>query len=95
MTQSLKAGTIASFQNSMALYMEEAMRKEWRAVRGEDLRDDDRGAEDRRIMFAAVAQGVLRYLFDHNADLVSTLEIPDGWGRHYHEMNFTISGYQP
>jgi len=87
----LKAGTSSSFNASLAWYMEDAMQKEWQAVRNHRLPDDDRGAEDRRIMFAAIAQGVLRFLYDHRADLRSTEEIPQGSGHHRHTLDFTIT----
>ena len=95
MANSLKAGTTTSFHNSLASYMEAAMQKEWQAVRDEQLPEDDRGAEDRRILFAAIAQGVLRFLYDHRDDLLSTREIHDGNFHHRHEMDFTVSGYRP
>ena len=59
----LKAGTVADFANSMAQAIENAMKQEYKAVKNEDL--PTMGQEDRRLLFAAIAQGVVRYLNDN------------------------------
>ena len=90
----LKAGTVANpqdFANSMALYMEEAMKEEWFRVKGERLHADI-GVQDRRILFAAVAQGVLRYLEDNLLTLATT-EV-DGHGDHSHTLTFGVSAHR-
>lgn len=56
----LKAGTVADFANSLAEAMEDALKAEYQAVKGEPL--PDMGVEDRRLMLVAIAQGVVRYL---------------------------------
>jgi hypothetical protein len=71
----LKAGTLADFANGMAAYIEKAMQNEWLAVKGTALPSGP-GDEDRKILFAAVAQGVLKYLYDHSAD-ISTIATGD------------------
>lgn len=89
----LKAGTHASTNDgSMTALIEQAMQEEWLAARGEPLPADGPGSQDRRILFAAVAKGVLRYLYEHRDDLLSTLDIPEGGSsvRHYHEADFDL-----
>lgn len=93
MASALKAGTLDNFAGSLASYMEQAMQKEWQSVKGEPL-PGGLGEDDRRILFAAVAQGVLKFLYDHRADLVTGDEISSGSGDHHHEMAFTISVYR-
>lgn len=90
----LKAGTVANpqdFANSMAQYMEEAMKEEWFRVKGEPLHAEV-GAQDRRILFAAVAQGVLRYLEDNLATLATTSV--DGDGYHTHTLTFGVTAHR-
>lgn len=83
----LKAGTVKTFGNSMASYIDDAMRSEWQAVKGDPL-PAGLGEEDRKILFAAIAQGVLKFLFDHREDLITKAS---GGESHTHIMNFTIS----
>ena len=59
----LKAGTVLSFNDSMAEAMEDAFQEEWLAVKEESLPGG--GEEERKILFAAVAQGLLQYLEDN------------------------------
>ena len=59
----LKAGTVADIAGSMALAMENAMEALWQAEKGEPL--PEAGSEDRRLLFAAIAQGVVRHLADN------------------------------
>jgi hypothetical protein len=61
----LKAGTVADFADSMAQAMENALKIEYQALKGEPL--PAMGEEDRRMLLAAIAQGVVRHLKD-NAD---------------------------
>jgi hypothetical protein len=56
----LKAGTVANFNNSLANEMEQAFQSEWQTVIGEALPDG--GERERKILFAAIAQGLLSYL---------------------------------
>lgn len=71
----IKAGTVSDFTGSMAQAMEEAMKKEYQAIKGEPL--PDMGVEDRRMLFAAIAQGVVRHLKDNvDAFDVSTILHP-------------------
>jgi hypothetical protein len=62
----MKPGTVAHFTDSLAEAIENAMKMEWRAVKGETLPAE--GQDDRRVLFVAIAQGILDYLKDHQAD---------------------------
>jgi len=62
----MKPGTVAQFSQSLVEAMENALKMEWLAVKREPL--PDAGQEDRRLLFAAIAQGLLDYLKDHEAD---------------------------
>lgn len=59
----LKAGSYNDPLNSMAQAMEDAFQDEWQAAKGKALPDS--GEDDRRILFAAIAQGVLNHLKAH------------------------------
>lgn len=90
MADPLNAGNYTSTADaSMTAYIEESMRQQWLEARGEVLPEE--GAEDRRILFAAVARGVLRYLYEHREDLVSTLMHVEGIGvDHRHDAAFEL-----
>jgi len=92
MAQALSAGTHASIDDgTMTAFIEAAMQEEWLAARGEVLPSSGPGVQDRRILFAAVAKGVLRYLYQHRSDLVSTLEHLEGLGPdHRHDAEFDL-----
>jgi hypothetical protein len=84
---SLKRGSAvssSSFSNSMAQEIEDAFIAEWNAVKGTPLPDN--AEQDRKIMFAAVAQGVLNYLHAHRDDMPTTQN-----SDHRHDMDFDIS----
>ncbi len=61
----LKAGTTSAseFASSMAAAMERALEEEYHNVKGESL--PTAGRIDRRMLFAAIAQGVVRHLHDN------------------------------
>ena len=59
----LKAGTVDDFTSSMAESMELALAQEYQKLKNEAL--PDMGREDRRMLFAAIAQGVVRHLKDN------------------------------
>ncbi len=56
----LKPGHVANFTDSMAEAMEDAFKSEWNAVKGVGL--PAQGEEDRRLLFSAIAQGVVKHL---------------------------------
>ena len=95
MANALKAGTADDFASSLASYIDQAMRNEWLAVKGEALPTGDQGADDRRILFAAIAQGVLKFLADHVGDLITTDDSGDaGLSTHHHAMAFTADVFR-
>jgi len=67
----LKAGHVVDFEGSLAQAIENAMKAEWQAVKGEPMPDTD--PTDRRILLLAIARGVLGYLEDHQADAVNSI----------------------
>lgn len=83
----LKRGSVLNFSDSMAEAMEQAFRHEWGLVK--DIPIPNAGEQDRKIMFAAIAQGVLDYLYSHRTDIPTT-RVHDESGGHIHTLNFTI-----
>jgi len=61
----LKAGTIADFSDSMAEAIENAFLEEWPKVMGGAADEVPEMNEQMKLIFVAVAQGVVRYLTDH------------------------------
>jgi hypothetical protein len=59
----LKAGTLTDFDNSMAKAIEDALGVLWLAKTGQPL--TNAAQEDRRLMFIAIAQGVVKHLKDN------------------------------
>ena len=56
----IKAGSVQDFGDSMANAIEQAFQAEWDANEGAPL--NEAGEQSRRILFAAIAQGVVDYL---------------------------------
>ncbi|HEY2160874.1 MAG TPA: hypothetical protein VGH24_06165 [Solirubrobacteraceae bacterium] len=56
----LHAGTVANFSGSLAEQIETAFASELLAVKGVSL--PDYAKQERRILFCAIAQGVLKYM---------------------------------
>ena len=79
----LKAGTAkklseeddSGFSNSLAEAIENAMKKEWKAVKKVDLPSE--GEQDRRLLFAAIAQGLFVFLKAHEDELIKNITIED------------------
>lgn len=69
----LKPGHVSDFANSMAEAIENALQSEWQTVKGSAL--PSAGADDRKILFVAIAQGVLGYLKANQAELISTITL--------------------
>ena len=67
----LKAGTRFEFANSMAQAMEHAFFKEWPNFMGDKAPPSGEQTEQMRLLFIAIAQGVVSYLakYDHSFDL--------------------------
>lgn len=74
----LKAGTVASFGGSLAEAMDNAMKQEWQAVKGVPL--PSQGQEDRRLLFAAIAQGIFVYLKANEDELMNNITLDNGGG---------------
>ena len=90
MASALKPGTTSDFASSMAEAMFNAMQDEWRSAHGSPL-PGGAGELDRRILFAAIAQGMLGYLKAHRADLVTDV-VHDSNDGHAHTMAFDVEG---
>ncbi len=56
----LKPGHVADFTDSMAEAMDEAFRDEWQVAIGTPLLET--GARERKVLFSAIALGVVRHL---------------------------------
>ena len=74
----LKAGTVANFSSSLAEAMDNAFQQEWLALKGIPL--PTQGQDDRRMLFAAIAQGLFVYLKANEDLLISTLTLRDDTG---------------
>ncbi len=79
----LKAGHVNDFENSMAAEIEAAMQSEWTAVKGQSL--SSAGLEDRKIMWVAIARGVLKFLTEHRTSVVTTNASADS---HHHSVEW-------
>jgi O-methyltransferase involved in polyketide biosynthesis len=66
----LKAGHVNDFSNSMAEAIEIAMQQEL-AASGTAL--PAAGADDRRLLFVAIARGVLQYLKAHQTETFNSI----------------------
>lgn len=58
--------------------IEAAYKTEWSKVKSTAL--PDAGKDDRRLIFAGVARGILQYLHDHQNELLTTLKTKDDNG---------------
>lgn len=74
----LKGGTVADFSNSMGEAIEEAMDREWQALYGASLPGE--GRQDRHLLFAAIANGILTYLEAHQNEILNTITLDLGTG---------------
>lgn len=73
----LKPGTVQSFSaNSLAEAIESAFAAELRATKNQPLRPI--AVDDRRLLFAAIAQGVLAFLARNDSDLKVDLDTGGG-----------------
>lgn len=69
----LKAGRVADFAGSMAEAIEAAMQQEWQAITGVPLPGE--GQADRRLLFVAIARGVLGYLKAHEDEILTEITL--------------------
>ena len=72
----LRGGSVADFTNSMAEAIEQALEAEWQAVKGSALPSD--GQEDRRLLLAAIASGILNYLETHQNEFINSITLGSG-----------------
>lgn len=89
MANPLKPGSTNDFAASMAEAMFVAMQNEWQAAHGSPL-PGGAGELDRKILFAAVSQGMLGYLKAHLADLVTDVVHDDATHGHAHTLAFDV-----
>jgi len=62
-----------------------AFAQEWQAIKGGS--PPSMGTEDRRLLFAAVARGLLQYLEDHEDELMTRITFDDsGQDRETHTV---------
>ena len=69
----LKPGSVDDFSGSMAQAMETAFQAEWLAVKDRALPSGS-GEEDRKILFSAIAKGVVKHLKE-NAGLAFQIDV--------------------
>ena len=83
----LKPGHVSDFTGSMAKAMEDALKSEWLAVKETPL--PNVGGEDRQLLFVAIAQGILKYLDAHEADITTTTR-HDTTSGHSHTVKLNV-----
>lgn len=88
MADPLRTGRFDDLEGSLAGAIDAAMQEEWQAAKGESLPGGP-GEQDRHILFAAIAKGVLRYLHAHRTDL-QTDKVEDTASGHRHRLDFDI-----
>lgn len=66
--------------------IEAAYEAEWKKVKPNPL--PDAGKDDRRLIFAGVARGVLQYLADHQNEFLTTLKAQIDGGN---EVTLTVT----
>jgi len=74
----LKAGTLENISGSMAEVMEQVFRDALPSV--VPGADANKGEAERRLIFVAVAQGVVRHLQEHHNAFKVEVELPGGRG---------------
>ena len=84
----LKAGSADDLADSMAEMIESAMAEEWALANGGSTLPQS-GREDRLVLFAAVAKGVLRYLHKHQL-FIDTTVVNGTVGGHRHQLSFDL-----
>jgi hypothetical protein len=82
----LKAGTIHDYVNSMAQAMEEAFLEEWPRVMSED-QPKPQSNNQMKLLFIAIAQGVVRHLADHSESFDVSVASNAG---HNHPASVTV-----
>jgi len=67
-----------AIQDSMVLAIENEMKNVYKTLNGVNL--PAVGEEDRRMLFSAIARGILKYLDDHAGELIKDLTIDHAGG---------------
>ena len=86
----LKAGTVTNLQtDTLAGSIDAEFVALWGTHKDIDLPDDPQAIKDRRLMFVAIARGLLAYLHDHRDDIETTEDRANGSGsEHDHQLDF-------
>ena len=74
----LKPGTVADFGGSLAEAIDNAMKTEWQAVKNVPLPSE--GQDDRRLLFAAIAQGLFNFLRTNQNELINNITLDNSGG---------------
>jgi hypothetical protein len=82
----MHAGTVAHFGGSMAEAIDQAFAAELLALKGTPLPDASK--DERQMLFAAIAQGVLAYLHANQSDLTIVI----GPATYQLQINFVKQG---
>lgn len=56
--------------------MQEAFKVEWRNAKGSEA--PEMGGDERRMMFAAISRGLLKYLNSHQDDFITSITFQEG-----------------
>jgi len=84
----LNGGSVAAFTGSMAEVMENELKAEYQAVFGEAMPDGDADEQrGRRMLFVAIARGMLKYLEAHQNEFMTGITLSaldDSWQQSYH-----------
>jgi len=67
-----------ALSDSMAQAMDDAMVDAYQKLKGSAL--PDKGKDDRRMLFVAVARGLLTYLKDHENEIFAAMKLTPGGG---------------
>jgi hypothetical protein len=68
----------AALQDSIAKAMDDAMVDAYQKLKGSPL--PDKGKDDRRMLFVAIARGLLTYLQSHENDMIATMRLTPSGG---------------
>src|SRR5438105_15687750 len=75
-----------ALSDSMAKAMDDAMVDAYQKLKGSAL--PDKGKEDRRMLFVAIAKGLLSYLRSHENDMIAAINLTPVGGS---ALNVTIN----
>ncbi|MEM8840502.1 MAG: hypothetical protein AAGD47_01885 [Pseudomonadota bacterium] len=94
----LISGKLPNLQaDTLAGRMDEEFVALFEATKGMNLPTDPTSVEDRRIMFVAIARGILRYLSDKSGRIDVTEDSAGSIlnSEHDHDLDFTWSEEEP